>query len=285
MKKNNLKNNLKNIKFCNNCSTKGHNFHNCKYPITSIGIIVYRYNKILKENEYLMIRRRNTLGFMEFIRGKYNIFNKIYIMNIIDEMTNYEKELLLTKTFEELWKYLWNNNIALKYRNEHKNAKEKFESLKNGIITKNDSYNIETLLENSKTSWVEEEWGFPKGRRNYQEKDIYTAIREFTEETGISKSEIDIIQNLVPFEEVFTGSNFKSYKHKYYVAYMKNDDENINYDNYKNNEVSKLEWNTFHNCIKKIRNYNTERMIVIDKIHKTLKQTKQKFINEYYINK
>ena len=34
--------------FCNNCGKIGHAFHQCKYPITSIGIIAVRYknNKI-----------------------------------------------------------------------------------------------------------------------------------------------------------------------------------------------------------------------------------------------
>jgi 8-oxo-dGTP pyrophosphatase MutT (NUDIX family) len=261
----------KNI-FCNNCGIKGHCFNNCRYPITSIGIILYRYNQN-NDIEYLMIRRRNSLGFMDFIRGKYNIYNKQYLMNIINEMTINEKQLLLEHDFDYLWKYLWNNNIEIKYANEENSAREKFEQLKDGIITKDDEYNLFNLIKESNTKWEEEEWGFPKGRRNFHEKDIYTAIREFTEETGIPKMNIDIIQNLLPFEEVFTGSNFKSYKHKYFLAFMR--DNNCNLEQYQKSEVGKMEWKTFFNCIKCMRIYNKEKMIMLDKIHKTLLNTGQ----------
>ena len=55
------------------------------------------------------------------------------------------------------------------------------------------------------------------------EKDYDCAIREFIEETGFNISKLKNIQNILPFEEIFTGSNYKSYKHKYFVSY-------INYD-------------------------------------------------------
>ena len=34
------------------------------------------------------------------------------------------------------------------------------------------------------------EWGFPKGRRNYKEKDLIVRIREFEEETGYQKEQL-----------------------------------------------------------------------------------------------
>ena len=34
-------------------------------------------------------------------------------------------------------------------------------------------------------------WGFPKGRRNYQEKDLDAAIREWEEETEHHKHQIE----------------------------------------------------------------------------------------------
>jgi 8-oxo-dGTP pyrophosphatase MutT (NUDIX family) len=55
---------------------------------------------------------------------------------------------------------------------------------------------LDELLENSKTNWTETEWEFPKGRKNYQERDIDCALREFEEETGISKENINIIENV-----------------------------------------------------------------------------------------
>ena len=41
--------------FCNNCGKNGHLFHQCKVPITSIGIILVDNSG--PENKFLMIRR------------------------------------------------------------------------------------------------------------------------------------------------------------------------------------------------------------------------------------
>ena len=38
------------------------------------------------------------------------------------------------------------------------------------------------------------EWGFPKGRRNYQENDIDCATREWEEETGYSRNQIKMVK-------------------------------------------------------------------------------------------
>ena len=76
--------------FCNNCGKNGHAFHNCKNPITSYGILAYRFNN--GKIEYLMIRRKDTLGFVDIMRGKYQLYNKMYLMNIVNEMTMDEKK-------------------------------------------------------------------------------------------------------------------------------------------------------------------------------------------------
>ena len=191
----------------------------------------------------------------------------MYLLNIISEMTNDEKERLLTETFDSLWNKLWGNDIRNQYISEEKVSREKFESLKNCIVLNNDDYSLETLINeaNKIHQWEETEWGFPKGRHNNQEKDLSCALREFEEETGISRSNINIIHNIIPFEEIFTGSNYKSYKHKYYVAYMNNDIEIMN--SYQHTEVSKMEWKSYESAIKLIRTYNLEKKEVLTRVN------------------
>jgi len=250
--------------FCNNCGNNGHVFYHCKYPITSVGIIVFRKNNDNK-NEYLMIRRKDSIGFVEFMRGKYNIYNKMNLENIIYEMTNEEKRRILELDFDDMWNKLWGENVNTQYRGEEKNSKEKFNSLKQGITIGNKEYSLQSLIQNSKSNWEETEWGFPKGRHNNQEKDIFCALREFEEETGYNRTSIDILQNVVPFEETFTGSNFKSYKHKYYIACMKN---NVNsYNSFQSTEVSKMEWKTYENAIDIIRTYNIEKKNILKNVN------------------
>jgi 8-oxo-dGTP pyrophosphatase MutT (NUDIX family) len=257
--------------FCNNCGVKGHIFYQCKQPITSVGIIVFRINPDGKR-EYLLIRRKDSIGYVEFMRGKYNIYSKLYLSNIIAEMTVEEKQRILTNDFDTLWKNLWGDDINTQYRGEEKISREKFESLKYGIDVNDNDYSLETLINESKSQWLETEWGFPKGRHNNQEKDLLCALREFEEETGYSRLSINIVQNLVPFEEIFTGSNYKSYKHKYYVAFMEKPDENQT--TYQDTEVSKMEWKTFEEAMQLIRSYNLEKKEVLTRVEIMLNKYK-----------
>ena len=253
--------------FCNNCGKTGHVFHQCRSPITSIGVIAYR--KTSRGIEYLMIRRKDTLGYVDFMRGKYSLYNKDYLQNIINEMTIFEKNKILTMDFDELWKDLWGENIGIQYRSEERTSREKLNMLKNGIIAKDCEYSLETLINNSTTNWLETEWGFPKGRRNYQEKDITAALREFEEETGYYKNNLQVIQNVMPFEEIFTGSNYKSYKHRYFIAYLNTPKDK---DHFQCSEVSKLEWKLFEEGIQSIRPYNLEKREVLERVDKMLNE-------------
>ena len=195
--------------FCNNCGKLGHSYNQCSKPIISSGIIIFTI--IDNINNYLLICRKDSLGYVEFIRGKYPLYNKNYIQNLINEMTITEKQNLLTKDFKELWKNLWGEYIGTQYKNEESVSENKFNQIKEGIHLYNDEFfNLEQIIHNSNTKWIEPEWGFPKGRRNYQENDLNCALREFSEETGFQKKQILLIKNIIPFEEIFTGSNFKS---------------------------------------------------------------------------
>jgi 8-oxo-dGTP pyrophosphatase MutT (NUDIX family) len=266
---------LKSFHYCNNCGKNGHSFHQCKYPITSIGVIVYRkgqqnnYDKD-KDNDkdkddikYLMISRKDSLGFVEFIRGKYQLYNELFLRNIIDGMTNKEKKYILEDDFDTLLKRLWGDNIQ--HNSEENISREKFNKLKEGIIIDNVLYTLKSLIEESKTSWETSEWGFPKGRRNYQEKELVCALREFQEETGYKKNVIRIIQNILPFEEIFTGSNFKSYKHIYYVGCMESFKEPS--EHFQESEVSEMKWFSYNEALQVIRSYNIEKIDILKKVH------------------
>ena len=230
--------------FCNNCGNKGHIFQQCRSPITSIGIIVV--NDMVKPKQYLMIRRKDTLGYVDFMRGKYNYKNKSHLFNIINEMTYTEKQNLLQYSFNELWNKLWGENITSQYKNEKTSAMEKYKLLKSGVVINNEYYTLKRFIAESLYNWKEPEWGFPKGRRNYMESDIKCALREFEEETGCKKTWIQILSNILPYEETFVGSNFKSYKHIYYIAKLITPFNNNNNDFvYENSEVSKVSWKTY----------------------------------------
>ena len=131
--------------YCNNCGKYGHIYHSCKLPIISIGVVAFRIVK--NELQYLTICRKDTFGFIDFMRGKYSVYNKDYIMNMLVQMTDLEKEYLLTKTFTELWKHIWGKTVVNnQYKHEENGSRDKFEMLRRGINNKGDYYSLETLI-------------------------------------------------------------------------------------------------------------------------------------------
>ena len=259
----------KNSNICNNCGKVGHLFHQCKLPVTSYGIILFRSS--LNGLEFLMLRRKDSFGYIDFIRGKYSLHNIDHIQDIINEMSIDEKEKILNESFDNLWNHMWGNTSNIQYRSEETSSNKKFDLIKSGITLDNIKITLKDIIEKSTTKWKETEWEFPKGRRNYQEKDLDCAFREFEEETGISKSSITIIENVLPFEEIFIGTNHKSYKHKYFLAYYSNDSiDDLN--KFQVEEVSKLEWKTIDQCLESIRPYNLEKRKLITNINKVLQE-------------
>ena len=256
---------MKGVEFCNNCGRSGHSFGQCKSPITSYGLIVYRRRSPEDEPELLMIRRKDSLGFVEFVRGKYPLTNREYILNIINEMTLREREWLKTRTFDAIWTELWGGSATFQYRGEEKTSREKYETLKNGVVTGGCTFSLDDLLAEASTSWSETEWGFPKGRRNYQEKDMACGLREFEEETGYPKAQVSVVQNILPYDEVFAGSNYKCYKHRYYVGYMRYEDTVVSHD-FQTHEVSKCEWKKISECLACVRPYNCERIAIVNSV-------------------
>lgn len=272
--------NVKKQVFCNNCGKLGHLFHNCRVPITSIGIIplriVKKFNNTLKHDEnvieLLIIKRKDSLAFIDFMRGKYIMEDKKYILNLLNNMSVGERNFLIENEFSAIWNYLWNYNTNNLYRNEERLSKIKFNKLKGGYVSILECYTLKDLIDLCDKKYLEPEWGFPKGRRNYHEKDILCGLREFEEETGYKKSDIEIFNNIMPFEEIFTGSNYKSYKHKYFVGIINNN--TIPKNTFQINEISEIRWVPIDHVCEFIRDYNFEKINIINDLNKLLKTYK-----------
>ena len=59
---------------CGNCGIKGHVYSNCKLPILSYGIILFTF--LDEQPKILLVQRKDSLTYIEYIRGKYNINDK-----------------------------------------------------------------------------------------------------------------------------------------------------------------------------------------------------------------
>lgn len=239
---------------CINCGMVGHSLQKCKYPIVSYGIILYD----LLEKKYLMICRSKSFGYIEFLSGNYSIINTIQVQYLIDEMSLEEKTKLLTWNFSDLWMDVWFKKPI------DEKSRKKFNYLKCGAL--------QNMLENSTTQWNTPEWEFPKGRKKIQEKMVDCAVREFVEETGFTKNDIKIIDNVIPYEEVFIGSNIKSYKHKYYLAVLVGSKIPLNAIQY--SEISKMTWLTYEESLETIRDYSIEKKNILHNVNNLLSKYK-----------
>ena len=153
--------NISNIcNICNNCGKQGHLFHQCKLPVTSYGIILFRSS--LNGLQFLMLRRKDSFGYIDFIRGKYSPYNIEHVQSIINEMSVDEKEKILSESFDNLWKNMWGNMTNLQYRSEESASNKKFDLIMSGIFLDDVKITLKDIIERSETKWKETEWEFPK---------------------------------------------------------------------------------------------------------------------------
>jgi 8-oxo-dGTP pyrophosphatase MutT (NUDIX family) len=218
-----------------------------------------------------MIQRKDSLSFMEFIRGKYKPDQLTYISQLLGAMASSEREMLLMKPFEDLWNIIWFQPSIPKHTAEFYEAKRKFDSLRDGVHIGGKLVTLKSLLESSPSPYVEPEWGFPKGRRRLREEDIDCAVREFCEETAFESKDIKIVQGLPPFEEIFFGTNNVLYRHVYYVARLQGpQDRNTSVDPSNINqarEVRAIRWFSFEDTLEHIRSHNHERKELFRQAH------------------
>ena len=246
---------------CRNCGKPNHHIRDCYEPKTSFGIILYKF--IDRKLKILLIKRRNTLGFVQFVRGQYNINNKEYIQKLVNVMTNEEIHLIKTLKFIDLWKYLWKlDNTEYSKTYAYTNSHNKYKKLKIGEVTI-----LDILLSKRNTNYQEQEWGFPKGRKNKQETNMETSLREFTEETGISNENIKIVNK--KFIENYISYDNLEYKNIYFLAkYTGNNYEFIVSNSNKQQfaEVSEIKFFEIKEACEIIRNYSKKKKEIVNHV-------------------
>jgi 8-oxo-dGTP pyrophosphatase MutT (NUDIX family) len=253
-------------KYCTNCGEFTHPVKECKQPVMSCGIVLYRRN--LDESiEYLMICRRNTIGFVELVRGRYDISNIAYIRSNIYVMTKQEIEWIQNLSFDDLWNIVWLDHTD-HFHKEKKASEEKFNLCKPIICQ---------IIAEYMYPYDEPEWGFPKGRRNYKESHRTAAIRELQEETGISPH-FYALHNEPMFEEEYMSYDGKRYKNIYYLGCIR---DHFRIDQLKTlpitdsrrYETSNMKLMPVNDCITHIRPYNGEKRSMISEIDHYLKSS------------
>ena len=243
----NLKNNLSLLKE----SPKGINYKNL--AVDTQTFCLYKNNI-----KFLMIQRKHSLGYLEFMRGRYKIENNDGIIFLFQQMTEYEISNIGKKTFDYLWVDLWKNK-NFSHDTEYKISKEKFMKLKR----KEDGLGLDFYINEVTPNFTHTEWGFPKGRRGRdQETNLACGIREFKEETGLTSKDIDILDNDNYVVEELFGTNGIPYRHIYYLS-TSSKEPKIN----DNNEIGNVKWFTHQDSREVIRPYHTDRKKLLDEIY------------------
>jgi 8-oxo-dGTP pyrophosphatase MutT (NUDIX family) len=204
-----------------------------------------------------MVRRRDSMSYSEFLRGKYDPEDTAYVTRLFEHMTVRERERIVSIPFDDLWTRLWGSQD--RKGNDYKISKEKF-----GLL------DLPTFLANSTSTYEEPEWGFPKGRRVRCETDQACAEREFWEETNIEKDRYVILQNIT-FQEQFLGTNGIPYSHRYMVAILQNPvDIHRRFTNAQAREISAVAWKSISECLAVTRPHYTGRIGMIEAFVKFL---------------
>ena len=284
--------------YCTNCHKYGHIYKKCQYPQESYGIMACRFatpfelflwlwkhqkwdlfhlepfplhypdhwNSYTKQKEILMICRKHSFSYIEFVRGKYNLDDTVYLTYLMKTMTEEEIGKIMNMDFETAWRDMWSTPIEKTYQQltEHREflpSKKKWESLKEGTWIQKMGTRYFMKLHD----WIpsirlekvlEPEWGYPKGRKDHKEIPIETAKREFTEESNLPLSSLTFMSNILTgmdsqfsFLEDYYGSNHIHYHLYYYPAlYIPCEFEEW----YKGNYEKLMEWmkKPIEECIK-----------------------------------
>lgn len=215
---------MKDIK-CINCGMIGHTSKYCNYPITSYGLICVKFEGNTKK--YLMVQRKDSLSYTEFIRGKYTLENIDYLLELFSRMTELERLRICHYQFDDLWNSLWVDN-NMKFNKDYNTSKTKFNTIQKGYTFRrlNGDYikiSLIFIISKSISILYENEWEFPKGRRKINESDICCAFREFEEETGIPKHSVKMYDNNRQYECIYIGTNNVRYRNIYYLVELLHD--------------------------------------------------------------
>jgi len=257
---------------CNNCFKKGHFYKDCDEPLMSYGLCCYK--QIKEEYYFLMVLRRNTFTYIEFLRGLYDILDYEYIHNLFSKMNNEEKELIKKTNYKTLWNNIWliDDNSKIKNKTEFYKGIIKFNILKNGFYHDNKNYSLDNFIEESKNNYDDAEWYFPKGKKNKGEDDKNTSKREFMEETNIEEKDLKITD--IKFDEKHVGSNGKEYKTIFYLAEYKKENyteiiENFNKgikNNYQTLEIGGMKWISLSELKNYFRKYEETKKELINQL-------------------
>jgi 8-oxo-dGTP pyrophosphatase MutT (NUDIX family) len=232
--------------------------------------IIHYQNKIL----FMMVSRKYSLGYIEFLWGKYRVTDSNAIIKLFSQMYQNEIDQIKTASYDDLVYEFSNRDnesresvLSKLYRGRYSvvycEAKIKFEMLRNPSDEQKKLLpaTLDFYASEIKPKWSGPEWGFPKGRREeYGEDNIACAQREFQEETGYEKEDYTILNRVEPLEEIMEGTNGVPYRHVYYLSVSQSEITKTPLDSH---EIGNVAWFTYQEAMDAIRPYHTNKKYVL----------------------
>nr|SMH63232.1 mRNA-decapping protein g5R [Faustovirus] len=197
----------------------------------SMGIACCRINDKTHRAELLMVCKRNTYNFVQFVHGSYDPNDSNSVLKLLNGMTRDEKLDILSGNFQQIWYRIWLNTPV---NSAYYPARNKYTVLWNETGGK-----LRALIDRSNNSRLI--WELPKGRKKaFSESDLSCAIREFNEETGLSRGSYQLL-NLPSKRWVIIDNNTK-YISRYFLAGYRGSNQYTHPVVYDTSEISEVRW-------------------------------------------
>lgn len=270
------------MKLCIKCGSEGHANRTCTQPVTSYGVLLYKYAKegecsgrlhpfvqsdckthgnaenfertVCRQNEILfyLVERKDTIGFLNIVQGNYDENKLSYAL---DQLTCEERCKIRNLPYENLW------GIAGNRKKDIQRCCHKFSQV-----------NWASVFDMFPCKHREGDYVIPKGRLQFHESIMHCAVREFSEESGYPEDAIELLR-FNPYEETFVGTDSKLYRNVYFVGRLKENAQvtvHLGDDLAQSKEVRNMGWFTVQECKALLRDYHEEKKLIIDDLYAQL---------------
>lgn len=188
----------------------------------SFGVIALRADSTQGgETQVLMIRRKASIAMCDFLYGNTKITSE-YIKRFAPELTADEHRMLMYGSHEGLFAQVlppYTDGLSRKNRRRLDWRKR---YIQRRLVHLRRERHLRSAFLESPSKWMEQEWEFPKGRRDFlSENAVDCALREFQEETAYHNGLLRLHRPAtVQFLEEYVGTDSVTYRNTYFLGSM-----------------------------------------------------------------
>ena len=236
----------------------------------SYGFILLKI--VNRELKILLVQRKFSLSFQEFILGKYKLYDFQRIEKMFKTMTISEKELIKDKSFNELWNSIWSFSDEMN-KIEAIQKKKEISNNRYTVLYDSDTFSNLNYLTNTESIFDEPEYTFPKGRKNSGESSFAAAVREVKEETELELGQDYVhLTNIKPLSERYIGNDSHLYRNTYFIGLIISDKNVFSNNEYQKTEVGKIDLFNVCECLKLMRCNARRKERILSQLIQLLKE-------------